>query len=193
MWRTVVLALCFVYFAGLVVLAVALYHASPGPSDQAITGVGIGNYVDHDDRVYLSGRRLKCALEERDGRAGSRCTVVIAGETLEIRAWRNPPSHPNQLGGVCEARYAGKARSCWVGSSHVHVPFVAHIGESLGLGREQLRELRCAYFFEKLDEGPFVTATLIVPPLTALVVATAFLAAFWMRIGRRSLVAGRRS
>ena len=103
------LAVCLAYFAGLGVLAVALYRWSPGPAARATSGVRIGNNVDPGDRVYLSGRRLACTPEDRDGRMGSRCTIAIHGETLEIRARRNPPSHPNQLGGVCEARYAGEA------------------------------------------------------------------------------------
>jgi Zn-dependent membrane protease YugP len=36
----------------------------------------------------------------------SRCTAEVAGRGLELLARRNPPGHPNQLGGACEAVYA---------------------------------------------------------------------------------------
>jgi len=179
MWRYPILALCVGYFVALAVLGVVVWRANPGPAGQAITGIGIGDPRSPEGATYLSGRRLSCLLIERDGLTGSRCTVAIAGETLEIRGWRNPPSHPNQLGGWCEARYAGRDWPCHVGSPHVHVHWFAYLDGSLGLSEAQLAALRQEYPFENLGEGAFSAATQILPFLTALVVAGGVLAGGW--------------
>ncbi len=164
-------------------------RAAPGPADQAITGVGIGSRWDATGVTYLSGRRLACVPVERDGVLGSRCRAPVAGETLEIGAWRNPPAHPNQLGGWCEARYAGRAWPCRVGSPHVHVHWFAFLDEPLGLSGEQLDALRREHPIENLGEEPFFVAAQLLPPLTALAVGAAVLAGFWPRVRRGSGVA----
>lgn len=189
MLRYVILAVWLTYFALLAVLAVAVRRAAPGPPDQAITGVGIGRYSGASGIAYLSGRRLTCVPDERAGLPGSRCRVMVAGETLEISAWRNPPSNPHQLGGWCEARYAGKTWSCRVGSRHVHVHWFAYLEEPLGLRQEHLEALRREHVFENLGEDRFVIALQILPPLTAVAVAASVLAGFWPRVRRGAGVA----
>lgn len=190
MWRPIVLACCLAYFVALASLGAALHRAAPNAGDRAIAGVMLGNYVDRDDRAFVAVGRLECVPTVRDDRPGSRCTVAIAGETLEIDAWRNPPENPNQLGGICEARYAGRARSCWIGSPATNVHFVAYIGESLGLSDRQFAALRRRYFLENLDEWPFLVAIVLVPSLTALVAAAGTAAACWTGPSRRALAGG---
>lgn len=190
MVRAAIVVMCAVYFIGLGLVAIALYRASPGPDDQAIAGVTVGDSTEREDLVYLSGRRLACMPDERDGLVGSRCTIAIAGETLEIRAFRNPRSYPNQLVGVCEARYAGQERTCSFSMRHFGVPYFAYIADSLGLSDDQRAALRREYFFENLGEEVFLAAMRVVPPLTAFVVASGVLAGCWHWSQRRSLVAG---
>ncbi len=187
--RYVILGVCITYFVLLAVLAVTVRRAAPGPPDQAITGIGIGSYWGASGVAYLSGRQLACVPDEHAGLPGSRCSVMVAGERLEISAWRNPPSNPNQLGGRCEARYAGRTWPCRIGSRHVHVHWFAYLDEPLGLGPEQLDALRREHLFENLGEGPFVAASLVFPPLTAIVVAGGVLAGAWPWARRGSGVA----
>ncbi|CAA9581280.1 MAG: hypothetical protein AVDCRST_MAG88-3362 [uncultured Thermomicrobiales bacterium] len=179
MLRYIILAVCIAYFALLASLAVAVRRAAPGPSDQTITGIGIGSYRGAAGIAFLSGRRLACVPDERDGLHGSRCRVMVAGETLELSSWRNPPSNPNQLGGRCEARYAGQTWPCRIGSRHVHVHWFAYLDEPLGLRPEQLDTLRREHFFENVGEEPFFAAWQVLPPLSAIVVAGGVLAGFW--------------
>lgn len=188
--RRAIVAACVGYLLVLGLLTLALRAAAPASSGQAIAGVTIGTLAARDDLVHLSGRRFACAPAQRGGLPGSRCTVTIAGETLEVRGFRNPPSHPNQLGGSCEARYAGVERPCSFTFRHLGVPFFANVAASLDLDAGQRSALRREYFFENLGERPFILATFAIPPLTALVVASGVLAGCWDRARRRSLVAG---
>ena len=185
MLRYAILALCVSYLVLLAVLAVAVWRATPGPPDQAIAGIGIGSHGVGPGIAYLSGRRLTCVPDVRDGLPGSRCRVMVAGKALEIGAWRNPPGHPNQLGGRCEARYAGTLWPCRVDSRHVHVHWFAYLDFPPGLRQEQLDALRREYYFENLGEEPYLAAVLVLPPLTAIAVAGTVLATFrpWARPG----------
>lgn len=179
MWRYPVLALCIGYLVALVALGLVVWRANPGPADQAITGVGIGDPRSAQGATYVSGQRLACVPIERAGVPGSRCTVAIAGEVLEIRGWRNPRSDRDQLGGQCEARYAGRDWPCHVDSRHVQVHWFAYLDGSLGLDAAQLAALRRDYPIENMDEWVFMDAMQIVPLVTALVVAGGVLAGGW--------------
>lgn len=176
-----IIGACVAYFILLTVLAVAIRRAAPGPPDQAITGVGIGNYRTPVGIAYLSGRRLVCVPDDSNGLFGERCSVLVNGQMLEVSAWRNPPSNPNQLGGRCEARYAGKNWPCRIGSRHVHVHWFAYLDEPLSLQAEQLDALRRDYPFENLGEEAFFAAWMLIPPLTAIIVGGGILAGFWPR------------
>ncbi len=177
--RKIILSVSAVYLIALALAAIALYRASPGPVTQDILGVGIGSYDGEGGIVYLSGRRLSCARMDASELFTSRCTVQIAGELLEIYARRNAPPNPHQLGGACQAFYAGKQWPCRFGSRHVHIPWFAYIGEPLGLSQGQLDALRRQYFFENLSEQPFIAGIFAIPVVTLLVVIIASLVWLW--------------
>lgn len=186
-WRYLALAGCLAYLVLLVGLAVAVRRAAP-TEDRAITGLGIGRYAEASGIAYLSGQRLACVPETRDGVRGSRCTVALAGQTLEIAGWRSPYTGRTPFAGSCEARYAGQEWPCRIGSRHLGVHWFAYLDEPLGLSGEQLAALRREHFFENLDEGPFFAAQQLLPPLTALVVCIGVLAAGGEALERRPLV-----
>jgi hypothetical protein len=182
--RKPILLVSAVYFVAMILVAILIYRASPGPRSQEILGVGIGSYDDASGVAYLSGRRLNC--DRFDGtEAYSSCTVGVAGKTLEIRAQRNATTEPNQLGGACEAFYADKEWPCSIGSRHVGVHWFAYIREPLGLTEDQLETLRHRYFFENVAEEAYLTGMVVVPILTMLVVMLAMAVWFWPRIRRK--------
>jgi len=188
MWRRLILGFALVYSVVLVVLAVLLRLASPGLSSQAILGVGIGSRDSEKGIAYLSGRRLHCTPIEGSETLASQCTVDLAGKPLTIRAQRNPPSDPNQLGGTCEADYNGKSWPCRIGSRHIHVHWFAYLEEPLGLSEEQLDALRRRYFFENRSEETLVVGIKVVTPLTALVTGASVVAGLWPRVENKLLV-----
>lgn len=189
-WRYLALAGCLAYLLLLVLLAIAVRRAAPA-QDQAITGIGLGRYGDAAGIAFLSGQRLAYAPELRNGVLGSRCTVALAGQTLEIAGWRSAKAGQTPFGGTCEARYAGREWPCRIGSRHLGVHWFAYLDEPLGLSGEQLDALRREHLFENLDEGPFFTAQRLLPPLTTLVVCVAILAVGWGPTARRPrLLAG---
>lgn len=185
--RRSILLLSAVYVVAMILLAVLIYRASPGPVSQEILGAGIGSYDNDPGVVYLSGRRFDC--DRVDGtQASTSCTVQVAGQTLEIRARRNPRTESNQLGGTCEAFYGGQEWPCSIGSRHVHVHWFAYIDEPLGLTEDQLETLRRGYFFENLAEEAFLTGMVAVPILTMLVAVLAMAVWFWPRVRRKVLL-----
>jgi hypothetical protein len=171
------------------VLAIFLYNASPGPVSQEILGVGIGRHDQTGGIAYLSGRHLRCE-GPKDQLVGSTttCQVEIAGRSLMIRAQRNPPMHPNQLGGSCEAFYAGKAWPCRIDSRHVHVAWFAYLDESLGLDNDQLAVLRQHYFLENLPESSFLNGISLVSFVTAALVFV--IVGVWLRPRMRNRFSG---
>jgi hypothetical protein len=182
--RRLILLISAVCFIALILLAVLVYRASPGPISQEILGVGIGSYDNVSGVVYLSGRRLDCDRIDENP-AFTSCTVKVSGKTLEIHARRNPATEPNQLGGTCEAFYDGKEWQCSIGSRHVHVHWFAYIREPLGLTGDQLETLRREYFFENLAEEPFLAGLVVVPVLAMLVAILATAVWFWPRVRRK--------
>jgi hypothetical protein len=144
------------YLVVLGILIVSLHNASPGPAAQEILGVGIGRHDQSGGIVYLSGRYLQCVRPKDQPSGAATCRVELAGRSLEIRAQRNPATHPNQLGGSCEAFYAGKVWPCQIDSRHVHVAWFAYLDEPLGLDNDQLAALRQHYFLENLPESSFL-------------------------------------
>ena len=186
--RRAVLLLTGAYLAGLLILAVLVFRATPGPRSQEILGVGIGSYEADAGIAFLSGRRLHCVPLAGDGIYAMACTVEIGGKPLEIRARRNAPSDPNQLGGVCAAFYDGKVWPCEIGSRHVQVPWFAYLSEPLGLSAAQLAGLRRTYLFENLPEPPLVQGMFAVPILTMSVVMLASGAWLWPMRSRKQEV-----
>jgi hypothetical protein len=170
------------YALVLAFLGLALHLASPGPEHQELLGVGIGRHGDAGGIVYLSGRRLRCG-PTADARFSTRCTLEVAGQTLELLARRNPPEQPMQFGGSCAARYAGREWPCEVGSRHVHVHWFAYLDEPLGLSQAQLDALRRQHPVENLPENAFVLGALATPLVTA--VAPVVAVAAWPRRVRR--------
>ena len=184
--RRVILLLSAIYSIALVILGFLIYRASPGPNSQEILGVGIGDYHDEAGIVYISGRRLHCTRAESNLSLASTCTIEIEGKLLEIRAQRNAPTHPNQLGGTCEAFYDDKEWSCSIASRHVDVPWFAYISLSLGLNKTQFDALRREYFFENLPEQVFIAGTIVVPVLTMVVAIVATAIWLWPRARSRA-------
>ncbi len=187
MTRKLIYLISAVYFVALAALAILIHRASPGPISQEILGVGIGNHRSEAEIVYLSGRRLHCTRVKVSQPFASKCTVEVAGQTLEIHARRNAPTDPNQLGGTCEAIYDGKQWPCEIGSRHVDVPWFAYIAEPLGMSESQLDTLRREYFFENLPETTFFVGMLIVPVATMLVAIAVTVVWLWSKGNRVSV------
>ena len=179
MIRKTVKILSFLALLTLADLSWLVYQASPGPSNQVILGVTLGQFHSERGVAFLSGRRLDCTSSAEPPYTDT-CTVVIAGQPLTIQAFRHGPDHPNQLGGGCTAAYAGQIWPCEISSRHVHVHWFARIQEPLGLDAVQMTALRQKYFFENLAEEPVVTGTLAFPILIMMTVFTGFLA-WWPR------------
>jgi hypothetical protein len=154
------------WLLGLVVLALALRRDAPGPRAQVVQGVGIGRYDGPGGVAYLSGQRLTCAPTDRTPYT-SRCTVGVAGRELTLYARRNPPEDPNQLGGACEAVYAGRSWPCRIGMHHL-VPWYAVLDEPLGLTPAGLDAVRRAHPLPNLPERVYVAGVFAVAALTAL-------------------------
>ncbi|MBE2201268.1 MAG: hypothetical protein IAE79_21825 [Anaerolinea sp.] len=178
MIRTIILVLSVATLIALVALGWLLYRASPGPDDQDILGITLGRSDNETGLTFLSGRRLDCA-PEADAPYTSTCTVTIAGQLLTIQAFRNGPEQPNQVGGGCQAVYAGQPWPCAITSRHVDVHWFAHISDPLGLDAVQMDALRQRYFIENLPEEPFLTGALAAPVLAALTVLVGWWA--WKR------------
>jgi hypothetical protein len=174
------LAAAAAYALVLVALALALLRSSPGPATQDVQGIGIGSYGGPGGIAYLSGRDLACTPSTRPPFT-SRCTVEVAGETLELFAHRNPPGAPNQLGGACEARYAGEAWPCRIGGRHVHVQWFAYLDQPLGLTPAQLAAVRRAHPLPNVPERAILSGLLAVPALTGLAAAGG--TTVWLRRG----------
>ncbi|MBK8990043.1 MAG: hypothetical protein IPM39_28940 [Chloroflexi bacterium] len=174
MMRTIILALSAATFIALVALGWLVYRASPGPDNQDILGVTLGKSDNETGLAFISGRRIEC-VPEADAPYTSTCTMTIAGQLLTIQAFRNGPEQPNQVGGGCQAVYAGQTWPCAISSRHVDVHWFAHISDPLGLDAAQLTTLRQQYFMENLPEEPFLTGMLVAPVLAALAV----LAGWW--------------
>ncbi|HEX2035460.1 MAG TPA: hypothetical protein VHS99_14880 [Chloroflexota bacterium] len=183
------------YALALLLLAFLLERASPGPAGQDLQGVGIGSYGSDGGIAYISGRQLHCEPTAHAGYT-SRCTVTVAGKALELFARRNPPQHPNQLGGACEARYAGTIWPCRVGSRHVHVHWFAFIDQPLGLGAVEVDAVRRAHLFQNAPQDTYVAGILVVPVLSALVAAGGLGgwlvagACGWLKAGAAALLSG---
>lgn len=178
--RRLVLTAATAWTLGLAVLALVLRQAAPGPAGQDVLGVGIGRYNGPGGIAYLSGRRLACGPPTR-AHYTARCTVEIAGGELELLARRNPPGHPNQLGGACEAVYAGRAWPCRIGGRHVHVHWFAYLDEPLGLTPAELDAVRRAHPLPNLPQDVFFVALFLVPTLTALGAGAGL--TFWLAEG----------
>lgn len=183
--RKVMLLFSAIYFIGLVAIGFLVYGASPGPGSQEILGVGIGDYNDDAGIAYISGRRLNCTSTEGAQSLASICTIEIEGELLEIHVQRNPPTHANQLGGICEAFYDDKEWLCRIASRHVDVHWFAYISDPLGLNRNQLDALRREYFFENLSEQVFIAGMIEVPILTTAIAILVMVAWLWPRARNR--------
>jgi hypothetical protein len=189
MMRKLILLLSAIYFVALVTLAMLVYRASPGPRSQEILGVGIGDYQDDAGIVFISGQRLHCIHAKDPQSLTSTCTIEVEGKLLEIHAQRNPPTHPNQLGGICDAFYNGKEWPCHIDSRTVSVNWFAYISEPLGLNRTQLDALRRGYFFENLPEQAFIAGIILVPILTMVIAVIATAIWLWPRARSRTSLA----
>lgn len=178
------------YLICLAVLGTLLVQASPGPRSQAITGVGLGSYQSETGIAYLSGRRLTCTDLPQPAPFDSRCRVEIAGKPLDILARRNAPTHPNQLGGTCEALYDGQQWPCKVGSRHVGVHWFAYLDTPLGLNSAQLETIRRHYPIENLPEQSFLRGAVVVVIVSTALAMIGAIVWFWPRSRSRWLVLG---
>jgi hypothetical protein len=180
------LALVFVglYLALASITAGILIQASPGPKNQEIFGVGIGSYGSSEGIAYISGRRFDCVSVTQPSPFRSHCSISIADKQLTILARRNDTSHPDQLGGVCQADYDGQTWPCSINSRHVHVHWFAYIDTPLNLSASQLDTLREQYWIENLEEAVFLQLIPISVVLTTLAAAVA--ATLWVWPSRRS-------
>ena len=162
MIRTIISIISGILFAGLAVLGLLVYQASPAPETQVIRGVALGRYDSEAGFTFLSGRRLDCT-PQADAPYTDTCTMQLNGRPLTIQAARNGPEHPNQIGGVCTATYAGQTWPCDFGSRHVHIHWFAYIPEPLGLETAQLQTIQQQYWIENLPEEPFLAGSLAAP------------------------------
>ncbi|MDX1414386.1 MAG: hypothetical protein R3293_09365 [Candidatus Promineifilaceae bacterium] len=156
MTRKTILTLAIVLLLLIVLLAVFIYRASPGPADQDILGITLGGYDNPEVGVaHISGRRLNCTPEANPPYT-STCTMDIANQPLTVQSFRNDPREPNQLTGGCTAVYEGQTWPCQINSRHVTVHWFAHISDPLGLDHEEMKALRQQYYIENLPEDPFI-------------------------------------
>jgi len=177
--RALILVLATVYLLGLSALGAWVHQASfPSWQRRTITGVTIGDFLDEAGAVRISARRLRCNDPARgDIYAPVTCVGSLAGQTLQIKATRNQPDHPNSLDGVCQADYNGQSWSCDMVWGY-DVPSI-HLTEPLGLDTDQLAALRRIYFVENLPEVTIARGMIAVVVLTPLVVALASVAWLW--------------
>lgn len=175
----------------LVVLAIAvaaIYRASPGPRDQEIQGVAIGNPDDSLGVALISGRHLACSPSSpRYGDGGAVCRMTIAGRLLEIEALRNEAPNYDLLGGQCTATYNGQPHPCRFGNPNVNAFYFAYLPDGLGLVPFAVNGLRSRYPIENLPEAVW-TAGWFVVPLGAAGVVGVLTAAWFARRWRRRLV-----
>ncbi len=187
--RKLILSACAVYVVAVGVIAITLHSAKPGPSGQAIQGVGIGNYSAPNSIAYLSGQRLACARLPAGDAFAERCTVSIADKVLEIRAQRNGPESMNQLGGTCAAFYNEREWPCEMGMRHANVAWFAYISPQLGLSSQDMDVLRQHYWIENLPEQPFINLSLVIAGITTALGLVAVPVLIAPRVQRRSLTA----
>ena len=188
MKRKIAIQITLVYFVILILLGFMLYRASPGPAAQDILGVGLGNNASAGGLVYLSGRHLKC-VSIANSDYTSKCSVIIAGKTLEILARRNATSDPVLMGGKCEAYYADRQWSCQIGSRHVHVHWFAYIPDALGLTPSQLDQLRQQYVLENLPEAFYFPYGSLIIALTVMIAMMVGLGAWlWPKLRSKILI-----
>lgn len=177
MTRKIITIISVLILITLGLLAWLIYQASPGPTSQDILGVTLGRSDNETGIVSLSGRRLDCSLEAEPPHA-SACTVTLAGKPLTIRAYRNDPARPTQLGG-CETTYDGQTWPCQITSGQANSLWIAYIADPLGLNAAQMRALRQRYFFENLPEEFFLFGAMAIPfVVTFLVLVNVFI---WQR------------
>ena len=157
----------------LMVAGVIFAQAGPGPENQAVMGVGIGQYDAAGGIAYLSGRRLACVNGIQPTASGeiitSDCEVRIAGKTLEIHAVRQDGA----ILGSCTATYEGREWGCEIHSRHVHVGGFAFINEPLGLRPDQMDGLRQQYFIENQRDEFFLASIVVAAALATLAVILA--------------------
>jgi hypothetical protein len=177
--QKIIRPLAAVYVTALAILAILVYRASPAPETQEILGIGIGSYRSDAGIAYLSGRRLDCNRTEQAQLYPSICTVEIAGQTLEIHARRNPPTHPHQFGGDCKAFYNGQEWPCSIGSRHVHVNWFAYLEQPLGLDKTELDALRRKYSIENLSEQVFITGAIVISIVNMMIAFVATGVKYW--------------
>lgn len=176
------------YALPLIGLSFVVYHSSPGPFYQEILGLSLGRHDQPGGQVYISGRQLDCAPTTIDDFA-ERCTLEIAGTTLELLARRNGPESLMQLGGTCRASYGGETWPCRIGSRHIHVHWFAYLSDPLGLSVAELEALRRQYPLENSGEQPFLLSILIVPLSSAVIIAGVMILWFWSHRRRFQLIA----
>lgn len=140
MLRKTVLAITFLYFAGLAAFSVLLFQGRPAAT--GIPEIGFGNWEADDGFVYISGRRLACEPLAGDGDFTTRCTVPIAGSLLTVSA-RPVNLRPAHFEGPCQAEYRGQLYPCRPDVRRGTVRPIALIEGALDLlpaEREALRE-----------------------------------------------------
>lgn len=171
------------YLGLLVIMAVMLHRASPGPESQEILGVTIGDWTNDAGAAYLSGRRLTCAEDTAINM--SVCTIEIAGNTLTIHA-RRTPTPEFSLNGLCRAFYNGQEWGCIIASRHVGVYWFAYIESGLALGKEHIKQLHRKYFFENLSENAYINGIFVFSILT--MGLAVFATNFWCHAHNKSKI-----
>lgn len=157
-----------VYFVLLAVLASFVLAAKPGPADQIIQGVRLGDWQSERGTVYFSGKRLTCEPAPAGTIYAERCHIAIAGQELVLLVGPRPTDLVTARG-VCLAAYAGQEYPCTLQSHHNWpAASVAYVSSGLDLNAEQLDAVRRRFPIENLPEIVFVRGGLILWPVTAL-------------------------
>ncbi len=156
------------YFLLLVVLALFVVAAKPGPPGQITQGVRLGDWQSERGTVYFSGKRLTCEPAPAGTIYTERCRIEIAGEELGLLVGPRPIDLVTARG-ACQATYAGREYPCTLQAHHNWpAASVAYVSGGLNLNAEQLDAVRRRFPIENLPEIVFVRGGLVLWPVTAL-------------------------
>ena len=161
--------------------AALLNRSGPGPADQEIQGIAIGQYQAETGIAMISGKRLDCQMTPNDVEFNSTCSIEVQGETLTILAAWNTPQDRNMFDGQCAAFYGDETLTCSYGSPHVHVHGFAYVSMPSALELTDMNQLRRQYWFENRPESFYVSSIFVIGFLAALLAVANLFTLLWNR------------